>query len=102
MPVAVLQQGYMGGFVFVSTDDSDDYGHCSVPTTACGSLFINIIKKAVEWSQVGGRLGRGGGALLSAAIIFSRLLISKAVVHVVSKGVCIWAYSHTWCMAKGG
>ncbi|KAG2433656.1 hypothetical protein HYH02_012584 [Chlamydomonas schloesseri] len=35
-----------GGFVFLSSDDADDWGHCQ--GARCGSLYYNIIRKGLD------------------------------------------------------
>ncbi len=46
----------VGGPVFLSGDDADDYGHCS-GATACGGLYANILEFAVQNSGAPGTLG---------------------------------------------
>ncbi|GIL44854.1 hypothetical protein Vafri_2312 [Volvox africanus] len=49
-PPPPLIMSNVGGYLCVSTDDADDTGHCQ--GTACGKLYANIIKKALDMAPL--------------------------------------------------
>lgn len=44
------QKMLLGGFVFASTDDADDSGHCQ--DYNCGALYTNVLKRGFNMSRI--------------------------------------------------
>ncbi len=52
MWLAASQSAWGQGFVVVTGDDADDWGHCT--GNGCGNLFPSLFNEAIAQSQSGG------------------------------------------------